>query len=249
MVLWVLSLRNGFPVGVPTITHKMSLLAHPIYSKDILNILPLIISQVPDGDFKILIQSQMLDKRAKFFTDFIILSGTGKSSILGTFEEKDVYIIVPVFSTREGRRSDPTRRAVTREEFEELDNLLFKVEYNNHLYGIRKADLDDIKKRGLVGLIDIPIGEQGLRSLLAKPHYHINPYCIKYDTIEDAKKFLLGRQKKSGESKKMTKERIKKALVDQHIIESYQDIFKDVFLVKEWKEFVGFLSKYGKKMV
>ena len=104
MVLWVLSLRNGFPVGVPTITHKMSLLAHPIYSKDILNILPWIISQVPDGDVKILIQSQMLDKRAKFFTDFIILSGptgSGKSSILGTFEQKDGYIIVPVFTTRE----------------------------------------------------------------------------------------------------------------------------------------------------
>ena len=155
--------------------------------------------------------------------------------------------------TREGRRSDPTRRAVIREEFEELDNLVFKVEYNNHLYGIRKADLDDTKKRGLVGLTDIPIGEQGLRSLLAIPHYDINPYCIKYNKIDDAKMFLFGRKKKSGESKKMIEERIKKTQDDQHLIESYQDIFKDVFLVKEWKEgsnlsFVGFLSNYVKKM-
>ena len=148
----------------------------------------------------------------------------------------------------------PTRRAVTKEEFEQLDNLVFQVEYNHHLYDITKAYMDDSKVSGLIGLIDIPIGEQGLRDLLAMPQYRISTYCMKYDDLEDAKKLLEGRMKRSGETQEIIQDRIKKARHDQNELESYQDIFKDVFLVKEWKKgsslgFDGFLANYIKKMI
>ena len=103
MALWILSLRNGFPAGVPTITHKISVFANPIFSKDLLTLLPWITNQVPDGDVKKIIQSQLLDKRTKVLMDFIVLSGptgSGKSSILGTFSEMTGYTIVPVYTTR-----------------------------------------------------------------------------------------------------------------------------------------------------
>ena len=77
---------------------------------------------------------------------------------------------------------------------------------------------------------------------------------MQYNDMEDAKKFLEGRQKKSVETKKIIEDSIEKPEHDQNEIESYQDMFKDVFLVKEWKEgstlsFEGFLANYVKTMI
>ena len=98
------------------------------------------------------------------------------------------------------------------------------MECNNHLYGIRKTDMDDTKVSGLIliGLIDIPIEEQGIRSVLANPQYRINLYCMKYNDMEDAKKFLEGRQKKNGGTKKIVEDRIERATYHQNEIKSYR---------------------------
>ena len=102
------------------ITNKISLVSHPIYSKDILTVLPWIISKVPDGDVKNIIQSQMLDKRTKMCADFIVLSLASLLEVvnpqsLGHFQKRMVTPLYQslVFTTRDGRRSDATRRAVT----------------------------------------------------------------------------------------------------------------------------------------
>ena len=84
MVLWILSLRNGFAVGFPTITYHMNL-SNKLFSLNMLMILPYLINKVTEGRVKELISEQLMDKRNKNIVNCILLSvhtGSGKSSIL-----------------------------------------------------------------------------------------------------------------------------------------------------------------------
>ena len=213
MVLWILSLRNGFAVGFPTTTYHMSL-SNKLFSMKLLVILPYLIKKVKAGRVKELIYEQLTDKRNKTAVDCIILSGptgSGKSSILKIIEQLEDYKILPVYTTREPRKDDKTRKAVSKAAFEKLGKLVYTTEYNGHRYGIVEEDLIKMKKQGKVALLDLPVGEKGLKDFILNPKYRISRYTLVYQDLKSATRMLNGRVETSGETPEMIRERIKKA--------------------------------------
>ena len=54
LVFWVLSLRNNFKTGIPSVTYNMALVRSPVFTKYLLMILPVLYSKVPSGEVKTL---------------------------------------------------------------------------------------------------------------------------------------------------------------------------------------------------
>ena len=161
---------------------------------------------------------------------------------------------MPVYTTREPRKDDKTRQAVSKAVFEKLGPLLYTSEYNGHRYGIVEKDLVKIKKQGKVALIDHPVGEKGLKDLLLNPKYRISRFTLLYQDLASASRMLKGRMENSGETPEMISQRIVKAAEDQKMLKNYLECFNDSLLVREYKDdsnikFEDFLRTFAKKIV
>ena len=111
-----------------------------------------------------------------------------------------------------------------------------------------------MKKEGKVALINLPIGEKGLKDFLLNPKYRISRYTLVYQNLKSATRMLNGRVETSGETPEMIRERIKKAADDQKLLKNYLDCFNDSLMVREYNDdarmnFQDFLRTYAKKIV
>ena len=130
LVFRVFSLRNNFKSGIPSVTYNLNFLKTPVFSNDLLLILSIILSKVPNGVIKNQMDIQITDKRNKKSRDAIIVTGPtgcGKSTIIRSLAQHDDFQAIAVMTTRTKRDDDPTRRNVAEDDFNDT-TLVYHVQ-------------------------------------------------------------------------------------------------------------------------